>query len=242
MRAVLAALAATIALSGAVVSSAAKPVRTIYVRNTSAFVTDAEVRDALPAFQEALNKDFAPIWHTRARLVFIGARMPPPGAERIQLVDFPNCFFCAGFHAMTHGGTVYSEIGVAPVLGDWHITFSHELWEQLVDPYADDYLLKARSVTYDDGTKYLVETADPVEAPQFAYIRLSRSRRPIAISDFVTPAWFDPSSRGFWDFTGHVRRPLQILKGGYQIVWRDGEWNTINNFNQVVDDEREAEG
>jgi len=50
------------------------------------------------------------------------------------------------------------------------------------------------------------------------------------MSDFVYPAWFEgfrkPGSAQF-DYAKHVKRPFQILPGGYMIVFKNGRWTQI---------------
>ena len=50
------------------------------------------------------------------------------------------------------------------------------------------------------------------------------------MSDFVYPSYFEgfrkPGSVKF-DQMNKVTRPFQILKGGYQIVFKNGKWTQI---------------
>jgi hypothetical protein len=69
------------------------------------------------------------------------------------------------------------------------------------------------------------EVADPVEDNSLAYERPSASGLPVKISDFVTENWFRPHSAGPYDFMRHTSRPLQVLDGGYQMVWVNGAWD-----------------
>jgi hypothetical protein len=50
------------------------------------------------------------------------------------------------------------------------------------------------------------------------------------MSDFVYPSYFEAFRRAGsvrFDHLGKVRRPLQILPGGYQIVFRDGQVSQV---------------
>ena len=208
-------------------AGAAKPrERTIYVKLTGSLPRYA-VEDALPAIQDAVDEDFDPVWHERAKVVLLPAgEEAPKGAWTILLEDFPPCFGCAGFHSTTDG-VPYAEVGTA--YGDWTIVFTHELWEMLADPYVTADGSNARTIQVGKD-KYIVETADPVEGDQFAYSRKTRTGHYVKISDFVTPEWFDGGKDGWslvsgndLDFAGHCSRPLQILKDGYQLVWRNGQ-------------------
>lgn len=221
------ATALAFALSGfvAVGAGATDHRRVIYITNDSTALTAQTVRDALPAFQAALSKDFAPVWDADARLVYIGRKTPPANSWRIHLTDYPACVGCYGYHEY-RSGVVSAEVGVKD--GNWQVVLTHELFELEADPYPrpDGTGIRSQLVGSD---WYAVETGDPVEANRYSYVRKSASGKPVRISDFVTPAWFDPSSIvGPWDFKHHTTRALQILPGGYQIVYRNGAWITIN--------------
>src|SRR5256712_8456148 len=68
---------------------------------------------------------------------------------------------------------------------------------------------------------YAYESADPVEA-------LSFDVDGIQMSDFIHPAYFEdfhkPESVRF-DHMDKVKKPFQILSGGYQIIFKDGKWS-----------------
>src|SRR3989442_1325723 len=70
---------------------------------------------------------------------------------------------------------------------------------------------------------YAYETADAVEAVEFTISG-------IAMSDFVYPAWFEgfrkPGSAQF-DHLKKVRRPFQILAGGYMSIFKNGRWTQV---------------
>jgi hypothetical protein len=66
---------------------------------------------------------------------------------------------------------------------------------------------------------YLVEACDPCEGDSYSY-----SIQGIAVSDFLTPRYYDPiATPGTrYSFTGAIKAPRQILPGGY-ISWLDQE-------------------
>jgi hypothetical protein len=190
----------------------------IYVTNSSS-LPDAEVADALPAFQRALDQDFAPNWReARGSELFLGEA--PPGAWEIRIVDSPACWFCSGYHDLENG----APYAVVSTLDDWQVTFSHELWEILVNPYLDRVaIVKPKTL----NRVYALETADPVEGARFVYVRPSASGKPVQISDFVTPAWFLRNSKGPWDFASATKRPFQLLEDGYQLWLHNGAWDAL---------------
>lgn len=191
----------------------------VYVTNNTSSLTDAEIADALPVYQRALDEDFAPIWPAaRGSKLILGER--PEGGWKVRIVDGTDCFFNAGYHDV-EAGVPYA---VVCAQDDWQITFTHELWEMLINPYMERFAtVKGKHAK----RRYALETADPVEGDQFAYQRQSASDAVVHISDFVTPAWFRRGSRGPWDFARKTKRPLQILEDGYQLWFHQGAWDAI---------------
>jgi hypothetical protein len=191
----------------------------VYVTNNST-LPDASLADAVPAFQQALDTDFAPVWNeaSGSKLIMGDA---PPGSWQIRLVDdIEECWICAGYHDMKDG----VPFAVVSTLDDWELTFSHELWELLVNPYTDrTAMLKVKK----KARVYALETADPVEGNDAAYTRQSSAGHAVTISDFVTPAWFRRGSKGPWDFTRNTKRPLHVLEDGYQLWLHNGFWDAI---------------
>jgi hypothetical protein len=98
------------------------------------------------------------------------------------------------------------------------VSASHELVEMLVDP-----AINLMTTGPDQSTIYAYESADPVEA-------LSFDVNGIQMSDFVYPSYFEdfrqPGSVQF-DQMNQVNAPFQILQGGYQIIFKDGQWSQI---------------
>jgi hypothetical protein len=194
--------------------------RPLYIRNLSS-LSNQELADDLPAFQAAVSNDFAPAWGQDVKLVLIGKNTAPKGAWVIWLEDSDtHLCMCYGYHDFVNGrpiGYVYvKDSGAA-----WDITFTHELFEMLADPFVNRAALV-------NQTFFLAEVSDPVEANVYAYIRKSASGKPVKISDFILPAWYFPNSKGPFDFKRHLVAPLQILQDGYACNWFNGEWNCID--------------
>ena len=63
--------------------------------------------------------------------------------------------------------------------------------------------------------KYLLEVCDPCQAVWYPV-------NGVPVSDFYCPRYFDPvlPDRDRYSFTGAIRRPLDILEGGY-LSWID---------------------
>lgn len=177
----------------------------IYVENNSSSLSDTAIHDALPAFQAAANLDFSPIWHESTNLRL---GQPPNGGEYISIEDSSDFPGALGYHSVTDNGIPYAKVFME---GSWQITFTHELWEMLVDPYINT-VYKARRF-------WLTEVADPIEANQFAYTRSSLSNEPVFISDFVYPSWYRLGGKPPFDFTRHIKISFQILCDGYATFW-----------------------
>jgi hypothetical protein len=163
----------------------------------------------IPALQTFLDECFVPVWGTPAKLV--KAAKPVSGAWTIVFLDDADAEDAEGYHDLTKNGLPLSKVFVKTTLsaGDKvSVTACHELAEMLVDPainlWADG----------PSGTNYAYEMCDAVEEEEFPIDG-------IAMSDFVYPAYFEafrkPNSVQF-DYLKKVRKPFQILKGGYSLV------------------------
>jgi hypothetical protein len=93
------------------------------------------------------------------------------------------------------------------------VSASHELVEMLVDPAINMWTSGP-----DEKLMYAYESADPVEELTFKV-------NGIEMSDFVYPAYYEvfrkPKSVKF-DHLNKVTKPFQILHGGYQIIYKNG--------------------
>src|SRR5713101_5740923 len=70
----------------------------------------------------------------------------------------------------------------------WSVVLSHTLLEMLVDPRIN--LTVFISSSNGSGTLYSYEIADPCESEEYAY-----KIGGVLVSDFVYPAWFEPSAK-----------------------------------------------
>lgn len=211
------------------------PVQTIYVQNLSSFVSDAEVLNALPAFAAATHKDFAPIWHIDANLVFVRRGDIPKGAESITLVDKGNVPGALAYHEMVNGAAdsiVFA--GTSKYFGfSWTVGFTHELWEMLVEPPAGTGAVD--TVQDGGGLVWAKEIADPVESDADGYNRPGANGKPIRISDFITEKWFGAAVNGPFDFMDHIQAPEKVDKGGYAQWWSGSSWVVVSNFRSARD-------
>ena len=125
------------------------------------------------------------------------------------------------YHDLTPEGLPQSKVFVKTTIdnGDLvSVSASHELVEMLVDP-----AINLLTTGPDRKLVYAYESADPVEA-------LSFKVSGIPMSNFVYPAYFEdfhkPGTVHF-DQMHAVKKPFEILHGGYQITFRNGKWSEI---------------
>jgi hypothetical protein len=173
--------------------------------------------DALiAAMQEYIDRFIVPVWATPAKLV--KTKDFKPGHWAMVFLDDADADGALAYHDLTPDGLPQSKVFVRTTIdnGDLvSVSASHELVEMLVDP-----AINLMSTGPDPKAVYAYESADPVEAHAF-------NVKGIPMSNFVYPAYFEdfrkPNSVKF-DQMGKVKRPFQILAGGYQIIFKNGQW------------------
>ena len=172
------------------------------------------------ALQQFLDRCFTPVWGTPARLVeTTGFRK---GAWALVLLDTADVADALGYHDLTPDGLPLSKVFVKTTLDAGQkvsVTACHELAEMLVDPAINLVATGPGS----GNAFYAYETADAVEEAEFEIDH-------IAMSDFVFPAWFEAfrkAGSAQFDYLKKVRRPFQILRGGYMSVFRNGSWSQV---------------
>jgi len=166
------------------------------------------------------NRDLQSIWNISASVTALAdPESIEPGVWPIFIVDDVGQDGAAGLHLTDH----QQPYALVQAGTTWSLTASHECLEMLVDP-SGNRLVPSSAITaagnkVQDVTtekfEYLVEVADPSEDPANAYMIDE-----VLVSDFYTPHFFDPvASPGVrYSFTGRIKRPREILPGGY-ISW-----------------------
>jgi hypothetical protein len=173
----------------------------------------------ISALQVYIDKFIVPVWGTPATLVkTTGFR---PGHWAIVFLDDADQPGALAYHDLTPDGLPQSKVFVRTTLknGDLvSVSTSHELVEMLVDP-----AINLMSTGPDPKAVYAYESADPVEALTFPV-------NGIAMSDFVYPAYFESfhaAGSVAFDRMKKVKKPFQVLAGGYQIVFKGGKWTQV---------------
>lgn len=177
------------------------------------------------AVQKQVARDFSPLWQVDATLSYFPTLNDVPvGYWPILIVDQLNDPNAGGFHTDKNG----QPYALVLSQGQVSVDVSHECLEMLADPFGNR-TTAANSIKRGQGrVQYLVEVCDPCEGDAYTY-----SVNGLPVSDFYTPHFFDPvaSSSVRYDFTGAVKKPLQILKQGY-ISWLDPQsqhlWQAFN--------------
>ncbi|HUI47802.1 MAG TPA: hypothetical protein VL119_03825 [Acidimicrobiia bacterium] len=208
----------------------------IAVLNQSTKITDDQAGKMTEAIASQVRNDAAPIWDkTAAAVVYYGTfapgttKMPsnvPKQAHGITIVDdIPDQpKGVLGYHTEDQGGKIWGIVAASPSLdngakaltGDWSVAsiLSHEVLEMFVDPNCNLWASDSR------GKVYSFEVCDPVEAPTY-------NVGDISVSNFVTPAWFDPlaaeNKKTQFDKCNHLHDSFACLPGGYMVYASEGK-------------------
>lgn len=222
----------------------------VYITNKAPkFISDAEIERDIPAWEHAINVDFAKYWHTtQYKLVFLGRKDAPSGAISAVFVNKGPVKGALAYHWTERGNapsiTVYAGTGVYYGF-DNSISFTHELEELAADPvtsamnqgYPADYyyIQKANGdikIAFQLGVVgWFQEVSDPVESD---YYKING----VKISDFVTPSWFNDGVGGRYDFMGLCQQPFWIRPGGYAQFYDAGGWELISNWRKGHESDR----
>jgi hypothetical protein len=173
----------------------------------------------IAALQVYVDQHIVPIWGTPAKLVKTKGFVK--NAWAIVFLDDADAPGALAYHDLTPEGMPLSKVFVRTTIknGDLvSVSASHELVEMLVDP-----AINLMTTGPDPKIIYAYESADPVEALTFKV-------NGIPMSDFVYPAYFEafhkPNSVKF-DHLNKVKKPFEILKDGYQIIFKGGKWSQV---------------
>lgn len=202
----------------------------IAVINASTVLTDVQVKNALPALQTQVTRDFAPAWGVDADLELIPkGKKPPAKYWWLVMLDNSDQAGALGYHDLTKEGLPLGKVFVKSDLQynlQWTVTASHELLEMLGDP--DINLTAFVQNSNSSGRLYAYEVCDACEDDQFGY-----KIGDVLVSDFVFPAWFESfRKKGStqFDFGKRIKAPFELLKGGYIGVFdvgSGGGWTQI---------------
>ena len=191
----------------------------IAVFNKATIPLGVDLDALIAAMQVYIDKYIVPVWATPANLVKSNDFIKDAWA--VVFLDDADQPGALAYHELTPDGLPISKVFVRTTLqnGDQvSVSASHELVEMLVDP-----AINLMTTGPDPQTIYAYESADPVEALSFAV-------NGIDMSDFVYPAYFEDFRKAGsvkFDQLDKVAAPFQILAGGYQIIFKGGQWSQV---------------
>ncbi|HEX3740882.1 MAG TPA: hypothetical protein VHV29_14370 [Terriglobales bacterium] len=193
----------------------------IAVTNASTCLSDTQVEAVVPALQKQVSNDFQAYWGLDCTLNFLTSNQAlTAGWWQIVVVDNPDQAGALGYHELTEQGAPLGKIFAKLDLdsgSSWTATLSHELLEMLADPWINWCAVGS------DSRIYALEVCDAVEADNLGYFIDN-----VLVSDFVTPAWFEPTSVDRMDFKQHLTKELEIARGGYISVFDEADgWTQI---------------
>jgi hypothetical protein len=197
----------------------ATPTIACFVDKTTKTPLGVNFDQLIAAMQAYVNNHVAPVWGTPAKLVKTTGFVKDTWA--MVFLDDADTSGALAYHDLTPDGFPLSKVFVRTTIqnGDLvSVSASHELVEMLVDP-----AINLMTTGPDPKTMYAYESADPVEALTF-------NVNNIAMSDFVYPSYFEGFRKAGsvkFDHLGKVQKPFQILKGGYQIIFKNGKWSQV---------------
>ncbi len=170
------------------------PIPVIAVINFS-IVSDRDAQAAIRAVNRQVTEDFMPIWGSGYRCKLHASRFAPDEPDVIQedpvqaeaviyLVDEPSIAGALGYHDLNNAevpvGFVFTD------LGDWTVTFSHEVLELIVDPTVNILVPGPDPRDPNNPNAWLLHTyevCDAVESTEYVIDG-------ITVSNFVTPMYF----------------------------------------------------
>jgi len=168
------------------------------------------------ALQRQVTRDLAPIWHVSATVDPFPSLEDVPAGYWPIIVTFRPLGSEAGIH-VDQNGQPYALIEMSP---SWSLTASHVSIEMITDPFGSRSF-PGMSPRSDQGdVEFRGGVCDPCEHPDHAYLI-----NDVLVSDFCTPAFWEPTSREQRSFTGAIQEAHQVLPGGH-MCWYDPTSNT----------------
>lgn len=189
--------------------------RHVAIVSQSSSVPFGAVARAAGAIQKQVTRDFSRTWKITATVTaFQTLDDVPVDYWPIIIEDNINQPGAAGYHTDDNG----QPFSLVSSEGNWALTTSHECLEMLADPFGNRTVAGSQPQQADQSVvnlsrvNYLVEVCDPCESEDDTY-----SVNGIALSDFITPRYYDPSvaTGARYDFMGKIKNPHEVLAGGY---------------------------
>jgi hypothetical protein len=174
-----------------------------------------------------VSRDLAPVWGVDAQLRFVkNGEAPAPDEWWLEILGTSDIGDAIAYHEMTPEGLPRAKIFTETAKqgkASWTAAASHELISMLVNPRTN---LTVIGDPQTSGKAYALEIPDPCQADTYKIDG-------VEVSDFVFPAWFDPTrspNSTQFDFLRLIDRPLTLRPGGYVITIGPNlkqDWQTI---------------
>lgn len=204
-----------------------KPTMIVAVKNLSKHVTDRELRLMVAAGTLQLSMHYTPRWGEFG----VAFQIDADSKDVFLVLDDPDDSGALGYHTEEQGRIV-GKVFVKPVLdaggsvlGDPSLpntmsvssVLSHEMLECAHD-------LRCNQWREGGGGEVADELCDPVESTGYAVeVADGIGTAQVVVSDFVTPAWFDPQANaGPYSYCDAPAGPFQLAPGGYMVVRTKG--------------------
>jgi len=191
----------------------------------------SELARVSAALQKQVTRDLGPVWDVDATVDPFPSLEDIPAGYWPIVVTFRSLATEAGVH-VDRNGHPYALVEMCP---SWSVTASHVCLEMVTDPFGSRTFPGA-SPRHDQGeVEFSGGICDPCEHPDHAYLV-----NDVLVSDFCTPAYFDPASKDRRSFTSAIKDAFEVLPGGH-LCWYDpatnGWWIRRHDGTQLVDDE-----
>lgn len=172
------------------------------------------------ALQKQVNRDVRNYWMVNVIInYFSNINELPEGYWPIFIVRNDYSVNGNGNHSYDSNNKPFALVKYNDL---WTLTASHEMIEIVLDPWGNR-TVASDSISGKDRVEYIFEPCDPCQ-----HIENSYSIDGITVCDFYTMAYFSPTGAPGerYSFTGSIKRPKQILKGGY-LSWLEPNTNRI---------------
>jgi hypothetical protein len=197
--------------------------------NQSTLISDADIETIAQACNSQLQNEVAAAWEIADPLTVTAG--PNDKAYQFFFVDtIPEAPGALAYHDVDASGNPFGKIGVQVTqqAGEQvSSATSHEAVELQCDIFCASW-------SFSNRLKCLVatEACDPVQNQTY---NISVSGAPVAVSNFVTPAYFTDNALGQpLDHLGNLTQTFEIASGGYQIQMKAGA--THNVFGHAFSD------
>lgn len=198
----------------------APPGLTLYWADISGQLTATQVQlivSALNLQAPQLAKTWSQPLTTHLYVADVAAM--PAGSTKAYFIKDSDQAGALGYHSVDPQGDPYIRVFTDSILSNGGTVMdselsvsscaSHEACELGVDPSC------TLTATAANGDVWCLEVGDPVESTSY---NVTVGGRPVAMSDFVYPSFFDPKGVAPFDACQAAGAPFTLAPGGYAVV------------------------